>query len=466
MAKALFAIPPVDQPDIVAFNEVFDEDGRAGLKVRLSGKWPHVIEKIHDGGLLEDSGLMLFSRVPFLPLKTGGVWLERFYEEAEGTDAKSTKGVGVIQVTSPDGVALPTTIAFTHLQASYDAEDQYRDIRRKQIETVNGALNELIGNDPHLWERAIIMGDLNIRGDSDALTDEWTEIFAKQSTELTKHVYDGWRTCMHPPGDPSDYDRGYTNTEWTTGKKQRLDYMLFGEAHERALVPHHMASCIRNASDHFSLQAVVQQKSDHCQPQTAVELRSIGPVAGDTPGKPTSLRIVQPELKLPGSFQWLYADRPGTFTFWGASDLEVRCFVQSDLSSPLQELDTLTMSDLDAGLGALFREAGVDPKGSTHVAAEPFYVAVRSRKNKTGPRSLFVLEHHGESPATAIGLTAHTVTPKASQLGRNLETRTSVGSRRNSPRRSRAIHGTRLSMPVTLTEFNVPSHSWTARTKR
>ena len=228
VAKALFAIPPVDQPDIVAFNEVFDEDGRAGLKVRLSGKWPHVIEKIHDGGLLEDSGLMLFSRVPFLPLKTGGVWLERFYEEAEGTDAKSTKGVGVIQVTSPDGVALPTTIAFTHLQASYDAEDQYRDIRRKQIETVNGALNELIGNDPHLWERAIIMGDLNIRGDSDALTDEWTEIFAKQSTELTKHVYDGWRTCMHPPGDPSDYDRGYTNTEWTTGKKQRLDYMLFG----------------------------------------------------------------------------------------------------------------------------------------------------------------------------------------------------------------------------------------------
>ena len=164
----------------------------------------------------------------------------------------------------------------------------------------------------------------------------------------------------------------------------------------------------------------MQQKSDHCQPQTAVELRSIGPVAGDTPGKPTSLRIVQLELKLPGSFQWLYADRPGTFTFWGASDLEVRCFVQSDLSSPLQELDTLAMSDLDAGLGALFREAGVDPKGSTHVAAEPFYVAVRSRKNKTGPRSLFVLEHHGESPATAIGLTAHTVTPTSFPVGQKL----------------------------------------------
>lgn len=420
VAAALFALPVTERPDVVAFNEVFDEDGRHRLMKRLSEQWPHVIEKIDDGGVLEDSGLMLFSRIPLLPLKTGGVLLKRFYEVAVDDDAKANKGVGVIQVPSPDGLALPTTIAFTHLQASYDSEDQYRDIRRKQIETIGGALKELIGDEPHLWERTIVMGDLNIRGDSDALTDEWAEVFAKQTTDLTRRVYDGWRTCMHPPGDPSDYDRGFTNTEWETGKNQRLDYMLFGEVHERALVPHHMMSRIRNASDHWSLEAVVQRGSDHCQPQTAVELRNVPPVEGDTKDKPTSLRIVQLETELPGSFQWLYADRPGTFTFWGPPDLEIQCFAQSDLSAPLQQRDTLAISELDVDLQAPFSEAGVDPRGSTHVTAEPFYVAVRSRKQKTGTRTLLVLEHHGESPATAIGLTAHNSIPTSFPVGQKL----------------------------------------------
>lgn len=420
VAAAIFDLPPGEQPDVIAFNEVFDEDGRDRLLGRLSGKWSHIVKKIHDGGLLEDSGLMLFSRIPLLPLKTGGVWLERFYSDAEGDDAKSSKGVGVVQVASPDGVGAPTTIAFTHLQASYEAEDQYRDVRHRQLDMVCGAVRELIGDDPHLWERVIVMGDLNIRGDSGAVTDEWAQTFALQSTELTTRVYDGWRTCMHPPFDPSDYDPGWTNTEWQSGRQQRLDYMLFGNPKERALVPHHMMSRIRNASDHFSLEAVVQRKSDHCQPQTAVELRNVAPVAGDTVGQPTSLRIVHLALDHPGSFQWLYSDRPGTFTFWGGSDLEVRCFAQSDLSSPLGMLDTLTISDLDPNLQAPFVEAAVDPRGSTHVAAEPFYVAVRSRKNKTGARELLVLEHHGESCATAIGLAPSTPTRTGFPVGQRL----------------------------------------------
>jgi hypothetical protein len=378
------------------------------------------VNQIHDGGFEEDSGLMLFSRLPLLQLKTGGTWLERFFDAGEGTDAMSSKAVGVVQVASPDGVQAPTTIAFTHLQASYTSEDEYRDIRQKQLDTIYRALHDLIEDDPHLWDRVIVMGDLNIRGDSGAVTDEWAQTFDLESTELTARTYDAWRTCMHPPFDPTDFDRGYTHSNWESGQQQRLDYMLFGNIHELALVPHYMTTRIRNASDHFSLEAVVQQKSDHCQPQTAIELHNVPTVAGDTPDLPTSLRTVPIEFKHPGSYQWLYSDRPGTFTFWGASDLEIRCFAQSDLSAPLSVLDTLSVSDLTTELQAPFAEAGVDPKGSTHVAAEPFYLAVHNRKNKTGARTLQILEHHGESQSTAIGLAPHTPTRTGFPAGQKL----------------------------------------------
>ena len=65
---------------------------------------------------------------------------------------------GIVQVNTPvEG----TTIAFTHLQASYLAEDQYRDTRVAQLTTIHSALEELLGPFGAAWERAIVIGDLN-----------------------------------------------------------------------------------------------------------------------------------------------------------------------------------------------------------------------------------------------------------------------------------------------------------------
>ena len=131
------------------------------------------------------------------------------------------------------------------------------------------------------------------------MTDEWATIFDNRGSELTKFMYDGWRTSMHPPGDPTDYDRGTSHIEWATGKTERLDYQLFGNATEEALVPHHLHQRIRNGSDHASLESVVQMVSPNCQPATGVALITINPSAGGGPGEPSTLQLVWLELAPP-----------------------------------------------------------------------------------------------------------------------------------------------------------------------
>lgn len=417
VADAIFALPTWDWPDMIAFNEVFDEDGRKQLLSRLSGTWPHVIKKIHDGGVDEDSGLMLFSRLDLQPLSTGGNLLERFFPDAEDTDAHSSKGVGIVQVNTP---VEATTIAFTHLQASYLSEDQYRDTRVRQLGTIKEALEALLGPFSSAWRRVVVMGDLNVRGDSDASTDEWATVFDNRGSDLTALMYDGWRTCMHPPGDDRDHDRGVSNVEWKTGTTQRLDYQLFGNESEEALVPHHMSQRLRNSSDHFSVESVVQLNSPHCQPRTAIEQRMVPVSTGGSPGSPSALQILPLELRHPGTFQWVYVDRPGTFSVWAAADLEMRLFAQSDLTHPLESQGSLVVAELEPALASGFREAQIDPKGSTHVSPEPFYISVRSRLAQTGQRVLAVLEHHGESRETAIVLSPHRETDSGFPSGKRL----------------------------------------------
>ena len=74
VADALLALTPDKRPHVIAFNEVTDEDGGVVLLDRLRGNWKHFVETIHDGSPQEDSGLMLFSSLPFHTLPMGGVW--------------------------------------------------------------------------------------------------------------------------------------------------------------------------------------------------------------------------------------------------------------------------------------------------------------------------------------------------------------------------------------------------------
>src|SRR5262249_7376091 len=74
--------------DVIALNEVFDEDARKRLVTRLSPHFPHRVEYIDHGLNLEDSGLMLFSKFPFAPLpKSSAIY-------TDGTVKATTGDVG------------------------------------------------------------------------------------------------------------------------------------------------------------------------------------------------------------------------------------------------------------------------------------------------------------------------------------------------------------------------------------
>jgi hypothetical protein len=405
VADAIEALPSDRRPHVIAFNEVFDEDGRDRLLQRLSGGWPHIHKKIDDGGVLEDSGLMLFSSLPFHTLPNGDTLVTGFYSASADDDAKSNKGFGIVQVGAPAEV---TTIVFTHMQASYTAEDQYRDVRVKQFDQIKDAVDSLVGVDPSAWRNVILVGDLNVRGDSGCVSDEWTSVFEVPQTQLFDRLDDGWRTYMHVPGDPADHDPGYTNLNFATGLRQRLDYQCVAKPIElrRSLVTHYMHTPIRNASDHWSLEAVIQQHSARCTPSDAVDvLASITGVS--QPEWPTTVRVVPLQFVHEGSYQWLWVSRPGTFTLNTSADVEHELFAMDDFTFPLERIDKLNLNELPAEIRRGYREAQVDPDGSTYITRTPFFVALRTRGGATGPRVATLLEHRGESAATAIRLKVH-----------------------------------------------------------
>jgi len=417
VADAILSIPVAERPDVIAFNEVFNEDGRDRLKDRLSS-WPNMVVKIDNGGVDNDSGLMLVSRLPFHNLPTGGVLYEHFYDEGEGTDALACKAVGIIQTNQPAEI---TTIAFTHLQASYDTEDEHREVRETQVQEIFNALAAVLGPDSSEWRNVIVVGDLNIRGDSGAETDEWSTTFETSGMSFQTAFLDGWRSWMHPPGIASDLDRGFTNIDLKSGKLQRLDYHCFSMpgVPSTGAVAHHMFVRLRDQSDHFALEAVIERWSPHCTPSDAIELESITPFPTST-GDPTLLRMVDVNFLELDAYQWIHVKKPGTYTIHKPPALTTRLFLETDLSNAISPVDTLAITDLPPAAQAALREVRVDPKGTTFAARRPFFIAVQTTAVDPGPAKLSVFEHLGDTPATAIWLIPHASTPSSFPDGQPL----------------------------------------------
>lgn len=301
VADAILSIPVNERPHVIAFNEVFNEGGRTVLKNRLAA-WAHMIEKLDNGAAGEDAGLMLLSHLPFQSLSTGGTFFEHFYTQAEDHDAFACKAIGIVCVNQP---AERTYIAFTHLQASYDSEDQYDDVRVVQVQEIHDALTAVVGPDPSEWRDVILVGDLNIRGDTGAESGEWTSTFVNSGTAFQSSMLDGWRSWMHRPNIQTDPDPGLTNIDLATGKRQRLDYQCFSMpgVPSNGAVAHHMFIRLRDQSDHFSLEAVIERWSPHCTPSEAIELHEIDPLPGSIPGTPTTLKRVEIKFESTDSFQ-------------------------------------------------------------------------------------------------------------------------------------------------------------------
>src|SRR5690606_26321445 len=72
-------------------------------------------------------------------------------------------------------------------------------------------------------------------------------------------------------------------------------------------------------------------------------------------------------------------------------------------------LDSLSSSDVPAAVQGAYQEFGrqVDDEGSTFVNRQPLLVSMRTRSGAPDDGILIVLEHLGDSKATAIALPPH-----------------------------------------------------------
>ena len=176
-----------DPPDIIAFNEVYDDKAAQTLGECLKPFYPHSLKTFGSAGVsippkLDDSGLMIVSRFPFLARPGGGHFEFRSYDEADGDDALSDKGVGLVQIDN-DGETV--TVAFTHLQASYDDDNsEHSGTRSAQLDAITSLLREVLGDpedDRQQWRHVVVMGDLNVRGD------RWAPTRSGRPCSRTRH---------------------------------------------------------------------------------------------------------------------------------------------------------------------------------------------------------------------------------------------------------------------------------------
>lgn len=414
VAKAILGMPADEQPDVIAFNEVFDEDARDVLIDRLGSVWTNRVEKIDNTFDPEDSGLMLFSKLEFLLLPNGERSAYRLYQDDAGDDSKAAKAVGIVQVARPGDI---TTIAFTHMQAAYDQEDQYSDIRASQFLEILGALSDVLGPDARQWRNVVLIGDLNVRGDPGASGQEWRETF--ENPPIGAVFDDGWRTFMGMPDGSPPKDIGLSNIELATGKMQRLDYQCFrrptGDGFE--IVPHHMRIRLKHLSDHFGLESVVAPKVPNCTPSDAINYLGLPPfVGGDS-----TFKIVQLRYPYDGGYQWVHVAEAGTYTIYREPGLKVRIFLEDDLSHSTTAAGTLTIDKIPPEVDPSSLRGRFDPEGSTFACRQPFFIAITNDTAGANPQ-IAAFKHTGDVPERAIWLAPHTSMPSGFPAGQKLGT--------------------------------------------
>ena len=244
--------------DVLALNEVFDEDVRSIIHTQTRAKYPFQVVKVYGTTAIEeeDSGLMLLSRHPFVanPVQNlrnvvypdgitrpeweprGNIYrngstsnmgtyvrFARFGSDCGGIlgDCLADKGVGIVAVNVTMGTAVRRmAFLFTHLQAT-----DGRAIRTKQFEHIQRLFGAMDYHTRFTKDDVFILGDLNIQGEDTRLSSEWVERFATDSGLSSWFANGGtaFRDSWYNEGFNS-VDKGYTHT--TRRERQRLDYIL------------------------------------------------------------------------------------------------------------------------------------------------------------------------------------------------------------------------------------------------
>ncbi|MCB1739021.1 MAG: S8 family serine peptidase, partial [Gammaproteobacteria bacterium] len=195
-----------NNPDVVVINEAFVESSRSWLVNLLKVRYPFIVERLqppadtniddlfeaHYGAyFVQDSGLMLFSRFPFLPLSNPthlvpdpqvklrvngapalnvieqAVAFTPYLHDCRKDDCMSGKGVGLVRLEKSSTQRF--TVVFTHMQASYGDDDQMGredawDKRVKQLQAVRTLIEDSLTAQEQDQEEILVMGDFNIVG--------------------------------------------------------------------------------------------------------------------------------------------------------------------------------------------------------------------------------------------------------------------------------------------------------------
>jgi len=413
IVDAFQKLPPEELPDVVTFNECFNEDARQILISGMAGLYANHIAKFDDVFIGGDSGLAIYSKYPFFPLDGDNKKFLFFsYPDAEDDDALAGKGVAVVRLETPLGML---TLAFTHTQAFYNYEDEYRDTRAKQLADVGKTIAQVNGNFPNLaWAKTVLMGDLNIIGNRPPNPaanpkPEWDFTFENPGEILSDTFWDGWRDYNRPPGSTSELDPGFTNNNLEKGENgqlprgllSRLDYICFSKlATDQVFVAQHLRTRFRTLSDHWSLEADIHLSSPHCSPSTAFDARLAQVLV-------SQLKVCHLEIQRAGAYQWIFVNQPGTYTIFKPTAFETTLYIADNLSAawnPYNQVDAAIMG-IDHLQNDVREFGAVEPIGDQYAIPGPFFIRVRAgAKNPDAEGHCFVgiYYHTGQSPETAI----------------------------------------------------------------
>lgn len=440
--------------DVVCFNEVFDEDSRDILERELcgSGRFPYAVIKCdlgllrvrtgHDAATLtpdmwldlvglgggiglaqlfarkfEDSGLMVFSRLPFvrhslpasyvpllgtrIPVAWGaqGVPDVSFFCYGAASDNDKSASKGVVHAGLQLGGDTLHVFA-SHTQADSKRSGENVGDREKQMHTVATVVEALAGNPPANNDLVIFCGDLNIVGGQrkhrQPFDGEWHDRFdVPGSGVLTDHLIDVWGRdqCKGAaPGTPVKRaglrDPGITAPVVYTPTQQRLDYVFVNLAGERVVqhlrVDHDLSlvpvSGLGYLSDHKPLSADIHRRQAFNTPATAEVL-----VASPDESRTDWLSE--------RSVHWYRINEDGTYEIdlssaSGRASYEV--YLDTDLSTPWPQ----------------FRhEVGVETGERFVLPSAPFLVKVLMRDTRGELNyTLRVHRHLGDSRGEAIEL--------------------------------------------------------------
>jgi len=445
--------------DVIALNEVFDSDAQRILRDLLEAEFPHWIMDVdwtvtREDEVLstnEDSGLAIFSRIPFSALDTPIPADSVYYHFsatssfgdiecpstctpyfafagypdstcAEG-DCKADKGVALVRV---ERGGRKYNIAFTHLQADYPAEGTaYPSLRKSQLVQVRRLLTHFV---PSAFvdrnQEVVVVGDLNVEGWIGAPAFEGSTAAAPNPRMLASEYGTGiWSQLGSPSSDPAAglpfYDAWRTTSPEDHGQTHRfprselgrLDYaLLYGGGYHQAGAPtlpeaafmsddlhdHQCPQWVRRTlqgapSDHVGVLLELGPRAPACRPDYAV--KPAFPV-----GAPDFVERIS--LDAPGQVRWYRVDAPGTYSIGlleNAADLlAIDVFPVADLSTPIPPISRLPPRLLSPS--AQCKDLGLSNcrfvTRRYFPGESPFYVRVSAPSGRvTGETAIYIRKH-------------------------------------------------------------------------